>query len=74
MWEIKPEKKELLKRLRNRYYAETLDKSDVYICQILNGYKCNTVLAKAILSIFYNISVADEQMNKLLEEHFSRID
>lgn len=74
MWEMKKEKINLFKKIRNTFYAETLDKSTVYTCQVLNGFKCTTLIAKGILSIYYNISIADEQMNKLLEEHFTKVD
>lgn len=73
MWEMKEEKKDLFKKIRNTFYAEVLDKSTVYTCQVLNGFRCTTLIAKGILSIYYDIPIANEQMNKLLEEHFTKV-
>lgn len=73
MWEIRPENVKELKKIKAVYYAERLDMTRERICHVLNGKSCKTLLAMALICICYNISFNDEQMNTLLEKHFSRI-
>lgn len=74
MWKLKEDKNKILKKIRNTYYAEVLGRSTVHICHALAGYPCSTSTAKGMLSIYFKISMDDEQMNKLLVEYFDKVD
>lgn len=73
MWKIKEEKREVLKKIRNIYYAKVLGRSKVHISQALSGYSCSTSTAKGMLSIYFKIPMDDEQMNKLLVDFFDEV-
>lgn len=71
MYRIKEEKKEEIKEYRTNSYVEKTGLTQPYVSGILNGtQKCSEIIAKAILSIKFNISFYDIRLNELLEEYF----
>ena len=71
MYLVKKEKNDELKRIRTKCYAEKTGFTPNYISAVLNGnLKCTEPGAKAILSVSFDISFYDKQMEKLLKEYF----
>lgn len=71
MYLIKKEKSNDLKRIRTKCYAEKTGFTPNYISAVLNGnLKCTETGAKAILSVGFDISLNNKQMEELLEEYF----
>lgn len=71
MYLIRKEKKEQLKRIRTKCYAERTGFTPNYISAVLNGnLRCTEPGAKAILSVSFDISLNNELMEKLLKEYF----
>lgn len=74
MYSVKPEKVELLKDGRtNIYFSEILGITPIHICNILKGYKCTKLTAKAMISIKEKIAINDDRMEDFLNYYFNKI-
>lgn len=71
MYRIKDQNSEVIKIYKTGYYKRNTGANLSYLSSILNGNSnCTELLAKAILSIRFNISFTDEKMQELLEKYF----
>ena len=68
-------KTDLIKDLKGgrtaRYIAEILDVTESYISMIFNNKtKCTKIVAMGLISIRYNISLDNAEMEELLQRYF----
>lgn len=70
MYKINLETSEILRGMKNTYYAEKLGKTPVYISYVLNGKKCSEIVAKGILSVYFNVGLNDIKIQELLDKFF----
>lgn len=68
-------KTDLIKDLKGgrtaRYIAEILDVTESYISMIFNNKtKCTKIIAMGLISIRYNISLDNAEMEELLQRYF----
>ena len=71
MFLLRDEKKEDIKKIRNIIYQKKTGLTKTYLSAILNRrIKCSKVTAKALLSVAFDISFYDEQMEEKLKEYF----
>lgn len=71
MYRLKEEKKEEMKNYRTNLYVEKIGIAQPYLSSIINGTQsCSEIIAKAMLSVRYNISFYDIRLNELLKEYF----
>lgn len=73
MYIIGEEFANMIKKLKTSYIAEELGMNLAYISSILNGKKCSEIVAKGILSIYFNIAINYDSMNELLEKYFIKV-
>lgn len=74
MYKVKLDKVDLLKEGRtNIYFSETLGLTQIHICNILKGYKCTKLTAKALISVKEKIAINDDRMEDFLNYYFDRI-
>lgn len=74
MYEVKLDKVEMLKDGRTLVYlSEIIGLTTVHIGNILKGYKCTTLTAKAIISIKEKIAINDDKMEEFLNYYFDKI-
>lgn len=75
MYELNLENVGDLKLISQMKYAESLGLSNVYLNKIFNNNsRLKLSTAKCIISLAYDISVRDsEQMQELLDKHFTRV-
>ena len=74
MYQIKQEMVDKIKDGRtNVYLSEQLGITPTYIGNILKGYKCTSLTAKAFVSIKEQISINDERMENFLKYYFNKI-
>jgi len=73
MYRIKEENIGRLSLFKNKYYAEVLGITPEYVSKIMTGtYAAKGIIARGIISIAYNITLNDYNMNDLLEKHFTK--
>lgn len=71
MYLIKEEKIKDIKKYRTSFYKEKTGLALSYVSGAINRkIKCSEITAKAILSVCFDISFYNEQMDKLLKEYF----
>lgn len=71
MYYIRKENSSDLKNLRTSFYIEKTGLSPSYISSILSGNRgCIETNAKVILSVAFDISFTNEEMQELLEKYF----
>ena len=73
MYIIGEEFANMIKKMKTSYIAEELGMNLAYISSILNGKKCSKIVAKGILSIYFNIAINYDSMNELLEKYFIKV-
>lgn len=74
MYKVKLDKVEMLKEGRTLVYlSEIIGLTTVHIGNILKGYKCTTLTAKAFVSIKEKISINDDKMEEFLNYYFEKI-
>lgn len=72
MYIITEELKEIIGKFKTIYLQEALGLTNVHIYNILNGKQsCTELIAKAILSICFNIPINDIKMPDLIEKYFT---
>lgn len=74
MYKITEEFAIIIGRMKTSYISEVLGMNLAYISTILNGKKCSQIVAKGILSIYFNIAINDKQMNELIAKYFIKIE
>lgn len=74
MYKMTEEFATMTSKMKTSYIAEILGMNLAYISTILNGKKCSEIVAKGILSIYFNIAINDEQMNELIAKYFIKIE
>ena len=73
MYLLKEEYLEFFKEIRTKVYTNLLGCDTAFISSIVNGNKiCSEVVAKAILSVRFDISCKDEKINEYLEKYFAK--
>ena len=72
MYKINEENVQTLRGMKNEYYATRLDITPQYLSGIFNGAKCSGILARSILSVFFNISLNDSRIDEYLKKYFIR--
>ena len=71
MYRIKQEKIPEIKEYRTSLYSEKTGLNANYLSSILNAtMNCSEIIAKAVLSVKFNISLYDVRLNDLLKEYF----
>lgn len=71
MYRIKESKKEEIKEYRTNYYVEKTGLTQPYVSGIVNGtQKCTEIIAKALLSVKFDISFYDTRLNELVKKYF----
>lgn len=71
MYLIKEKKNEEIKRIRTKTYAEKTGLTPNYISAVLNRkLKCTEIGAKAIISVCFDITFNNAEMEELIEEYF----
>ncbi len=74
MYTVKLDKVDILKDGRtNTYFSETLGITTIHIGNILKGYKCTLLTAKALISIKEKIAINDDRMEEFLNYYFDKI-
>lgn len=74
MYKIKSNLVESIKDGRtNIYLAKQLGLTANYVGMILGGYKCTTLIAKALISMKEKINIDDDDMEELLKYYFDKI-
>ena len=71
MYRIKENKISEMKEFRTNLYSEKTGLHPSYLSSILNAsQKCTEIIAKAILSVKFDISFYDTKLNELIEKYF----
>lgn len=71
MYQMTDEFFEIARKYRTGYYAEVFNFTPQYVSNLINKNKNFTcILAKAFISICFNIPFDDIRMKKLLEQYF----
>lgn len=73
MYKINEKEAEILRGMKNEYYSIKLNITPQYLSGIFNGAKCSGLLAKGIISVYFNISLNDPRMDELIEKYFTKI-
>lgn len=75
MYTIKNKSQAMFQRIRGKYYSECIGITQPYVYNILKGFKCAEICARAIISVYFNVSFDDKQkIDELLEEHFDKLE
>lgn len=73
MYIINEENVKDLKGIKYGYYSEMLDTTQQHLCAIFNGkLTCSGLLAKGIISVFYNISLKDDRIEEYMKKYFKK--
>lgn len=73
MYIITDELQQITDKYKIKYFQEILGITDVYARSIINLKKpCSTVLAKAILSVCFNLVISDSKIPELLDKYFTK--
>ena len=71
MYKITEEFTKIVKKYRTKYYKDILRLNYGFVSSILNGNKnCSEIIAKGIISICFELPLADEKISELLEKYF----
>lgn len=73
MYQITEDFANMIGRLKTSYISENIGMSLAYVSSILNGKQCSEIVARALLSLYFDIAINDEQMNGLIEKKFTKI-
>lgn len=73
VYTISEQGKNNLKKCKTKYYADVFGIASDYASSLLNGVKCRTITAKAMISVCYGISLDDKRMEELMEENFNKL-
>lgn len=74
MYQLKEQSQEIFGRIRNQYYSECLGITPKYVGDILKGFKCAEINARALISVSFKIDLDEKQkINELLEKHFIKL-
>ena len=71
MYRLKEDAQEIFGRIRNQYYSECLGITPKYVGDILKGFKCAEINARALISVCFKIDLDEKQkINEMLEQYF----
>lgn len=71
MYRIKEERIPEMKEYRTKLYSEKTGLNANYLSSILNATMgCSEIIARAILSVKFNISFYDTRLNELVKKYF----
>lgn len=73
MYQITEDFANMIGRLKTSYVSENIGMSLPYVSSILNGKQCSEIVARALLSLYFNIAINDEQINGLIKKKFTKI-
>ena len=74
MYQIILENMGRMQMVTNKYYADILGITEPYVSNVTTGkLPVKETIAKGMISIAYNITLDDKDMNELLERHFTKV-
>lgn len=73
MYKVNENTVNILRGMKNEYYSARLNITPQYLSGVFNGAKCSGLLAKGILSVYFNISFNDSRIDEFLEKYFIKI-